>query len=1238
MALELYFSNDVETLGNEFMEKLMAAWEDPLRPPALLVPNRYIEKWLKLFISRKQGVLVGLYGEFIEKFLWRVLVADKESSNTATLIDGALLSQALLHVMGQIEENSSGGELDALRNYLAAGSPAGRVRRRTGLASRLSGLFLEYEYSRPDLYDTQGVRRFDGILRKWPDHDYFAAKNAEAAAMETWQRALYKKAMHAIRASLGNGYMTLPGALAGQEIAPAKIAARAHANGLDKPVFIFGVSGLSLFHRQVLLGISQAVDVHVFTLNPCSAFWEDVDTTRREMGGRTGKMNSRGPVPGLSFDEPRWKSFTEDDWDDKNIIGMPGPSAFSSFADDNRLLKLWGMAGKENIALWCQAVEYRFNERYVDNFKSTILDQVKRTILYRLNGAHKRCKPETDKNASLIVFDAPGIRREVETMRDYILETMRCDATLCPSDFGIYVTDPGAYQATLHEVLDEYGAGHPLHVPWLMADEKGATSLFCKAVTDILSLATGDFGRSAVFALLRNPLVAAACGADDAMIDAWECWAAACGVSHGMDRHHRALLGEHDPSPQHTWLRAFERLMCAGTSDTDIVFDDAKTDLEETVRPFCDMESSDTGLCANFVRTVEALFRDARSLTEQKTWKQAAGRLAAVIRAWTDFPDDYGDEERVADRYYEELLLLEIRDSLEGGTQYDFEEFKALAQERADFDVPVRSSYLTGKLTVSCIRPSRAVPCRIVYVLGMNEGAFPGNADRDTLDLRTWKHVPGDLRPFRQAQYAFLELLVCAQERLVLSFTGFDLAKDAKLLPCGTVFEVQSFVNDAVLEGGSAFTFTPVALLAEGEVFSPAKKEHGTWALPSYSQDLRRLLSDRPDDAAHSPDVSADACVQRTFVPSPDTDSSLSATVHYSTMQLASFLRNPLEYTLRRSLGLEDDADVATEDDAEPFATNGLTRWQIKDRFAGLACDYLFGTTEGLVPEVKTADELAKQWGTLLRQAYGETIIDGNAPERVFAEFDMLDLAAETRVLADACAKIAEQKHAQGWIYHPAEILQMPKGRIIRPYVEVALAPYRRLCISSPPHRVFVDPRDENNRELLIVCVSGATVKDNEIVKRKHLLEPMLFSVAASAAGFAAGHSVLFVGFTDKNKGALPVPRTFGIGKTGAQTYLATLASAIEDPGRMFDHVPFEILEDLWGSLGKGFSRQNIEDRLRENDENGFGKVYQCGLEACAIAEKNVPEDSVIATLVDERFGLLLGTALRSREAGDDSE
>jgi exonuclease V gamma subunit len=1221
MALHQYFSNDVETLGQEFLEKLDAAWGDPLRPPALLVPNRYVEKWLKLFVSRKQGALVGLRGEFIEKFLWRMLVEGADAGKNATLIDGPLLCQVLLHVMERVEKDGGPPGLFALRNYLLAeGHASGRVKRRIGLATRLSGLFLEYEYSRPDLYDARNVRRFEGILSAWPDRDYFAEKNAEALSMETWQRQLYKTAMEVIRARFGPGYVTLPGALAGAEFSLAGIerrVERALAGGPRDPVFIFGMSGMSLFHRQVMLGLSRSLHVHVFTLNPCSAFWEDVNTTGREMAGRVGKATSRRGIAGLTFDEPRWKSFSEENWDDKSMGEI---RERSGSLGENRLLSLWGHAGKENIALWCQAAEYRFNERYTDAPSGSVLAEVHRSILYRRNEAPFRRAPDE----SLIVFDAPGIRREVETMRDYVLEAMRGDESLLPSDIGVFVADAdgGAYDAALHEALDEYPVGHPLHVPWLMADEKGKTSLFCKAVTGILDLTDGSFSRNAVFSLLHNPLVAAAFGGGEA-IDTWESWAAQCGVCHGLDKRHRLSLGEHDPSAQHTWRMAFDRLLSAGISDTDLVFAaaGAPEDPEETVRPFADLESRDTGLCGRFVRTVEALYRDVSSLAKQNSWSQASEKLIAVVKAWTTFPREFSDEERVADQYLEDLSLFSVRDGLSspsaGEMTFDFEEFKALALERADVAVPVRTAYLTGRLTVSCIRPSRAIPFKIVYVLGMNEGSFPGSADKDTLDLRTWKHVPGDLRPFRQAQYAFLELLVCAQQRLVLSFVGHDLTRDEPLLPCSTLFELQSFVNDAVLEPGRRLEFSKIPLLAEGEDGSAP----GKWQPPTYGGEAAIMSGPRAAPRRTRARVNASAAGRPA-----------SEVVHYSTTQLAAFLRNPLEYTLRKSLNLYDDTDTVASDDTEPFAAAAMDRWRIKQTFVRYVCDHLFGTRRGPVANVLPDSELSPQWDACLRQAYRDAIVEGRGAERVFAEFDMLGLASETRALADALSLVAREKHGEGWIFDPGKTLQTEKEGMARPYLELALE-NRRLRISSPAHRIFIDPKDETRCEVLEVCVSGKTVEDDHVVRRKNLLEPILFSCANAAGDLPAHWSVLFVGHTGKNGGAAPVLRTVDIDAATARAYLTGLARAIENPDRRFDHVPFEIVEDLWAS-GEAITRRSIEDRLAENDENGFRQVYRCNLEACAIAEKSVPDDGALEALVRERFTMVLG----SQAGGDTPE
>jgi exonuclease V gamma subunit len=1217
MALQLFFSNNVEILGRELVERLLQSWPDPLRPPVLLLPNRYVEKWLKLYISREKGVLMGLYGEFIESFLWRTLAANKSKTGKPALIDGALLTQAILHVMRLIEVSDCGPELRAVREYITAGAEGGRVRRKIGLAARLAGLFLEYEYSRPDLFDSNGIPCFKGLLRSWPERNYFSEKNPTALSMETWQRELYSRAMKAIRDSCADSPATLPGALAGNGLSPDHIVSKVRETGLDQPVFMFGVSGLSLFHRQALLGISRSVDVHVFVLNPCSAFWEDVDTTHREMRDRPGARRNRGIVGELSFDAKRWERFSSENWEEKTIVAPTG--------DDNRLLSLWGHSGKENIALWCQTVEYQFTEQYADTFGDSVLGEMQRTILFRSNRADNPRRLETENPSSVVVFDAPGIRREVETMRDYILDAMAADSGISPGDIGVYVTDADRYRAALHEALDAYPRSHPLHIPWLMTDEKGSTSLFCKAASDILLLVNGEFSRTRVFSLLRNPLVAASCGVDGGVVAIWENWAVRLNVSHGMDKNHRVKLGEHDPSDQHTWARAFERLLFAGLSDGDMAFEGPAPGPEETIRPFRDIASRERDLCGRFARTVQALFRDVCSIGEQTEWTGAARKLGEVLRAWTCFFEPYADEERIADRYYDGLAMLYKRDELQRGVRaarcaekppaFEIEEFLNLATELADFEVPVHTGFCAGKLTVSRIKPSRAIPYKIVYVLGMNEGLFPGSADRDTLDLRTWSHVPGDLRPYRQAQYAFLELLLCASQRLALSFCGRDPAKDAALLPCSTVFELLSFVNEAVLEHDAPLTVTRVPLLAEGEDQLGDGPPAGGRIPPSYNDEAAILLRLRDGPLAPF------AQTAQTGAKALDLAAPPAGVVRLSTSQLASFLQNPIEYTLKRSFGLFNEGDTSGGDDTEPFATGGLERFRIGRRFAGLACDFLFGATEGPVSEVLLKGPPEEQWDAFLEQAYRESVIEGGAPEGVFADFDKFDLVPACRIMANTLMEIGQKKHAAGWGFTPSEILQAARGNGARPYVELPFGNNRRLRIASPPHGVFIPPGREGNREILVVNLSDGTTADGAVIRRKYLLEPMLFALAAAAAE-GPRYSALFVGFTKGKEDAQAVTFTFDADPVKALALIVRAAESMDDPKRRFDHLPLEIVEDLWMS-GIHVTQVSVEERLEENSGDAFGQVYKSDLEILKIVSKEVPKDPECGRLALERFGPL---------------
>ncbi len=1220
MALKLYFSNDVETLAQDFSEKIMEAWDNPLSAPVLLVPNRNVEKWLKLYLSKKNNVLIGLFGEFIEKFLWKTLVEKNAAYQNPSLIDGPLLLQALLHCMREIEDCSQcDADIVALRNYLAGNGGVGATARKVGLASRLSSLFLEYEYSRPDLYDNFGNVRYEGVLRKWPQSNYFGKKNPDALAMESWQRILYNKAMGLIKTSLGKNYVTLPGALSGEKSAPNKIAQAATESGLQKPVFVFGVSGMSLFHRQALVGISQAQNVSVFTLNPCSAFWEDVDTTRREMPRLTGKIKKSVSANRLRFDDKKWDTFTNNDWSEKSISELFDAPAETGGPDDNRLLTLWGMAGKENITLWCQAVEYQFEEHYKDGDCDTVLGQVKQSVLHRSNVATHRCKTESGPDASLALLNAPGIKREVESMRDYVLLSLRNDPTLSPADIGVFVTDPLAYRPVLREVLDENNADSPFYIPWLLADEQGKTSLFCKAVTALLSLSEKDFSVSDVFSFLRNPLVANACDVSPHSVAIWESWALQCNVRYGMDAAHKKEIGDIDTDCSHTWQRMFERLLLGFVSQTDIR---TNTEIEnpfETIRPVSDSTGNNAEQCSACISSIESLYRDVCLLKKVSSWTMASKTLIGILRTWTAFSDDFAEEERVSDRYYEDIALLKIRDSFEGDKAFDFEEFKALAKEHADFELPVKSAYCTGKLTVQAVRPSRAIPFRIVYVMGMNEGSFPGNSDADTLDLRTWNHVPGDLRPYRQAQYAFLELLVCAREKMIISFVGKDLAKDTDLLPCSTVFELQSFVNDAVLEEVEKFEIHDIPLLAEGELSADDNKKRPVWNMPSFSRETAILSHD-------------EAITQKPAKKSnPDESTPQNSVLTFTTVQCAAFLKNPLEFTLKKNLHLYDEENDGPSEAMDAYATNSLIRWKIRQEFCDEVLKMLFGNTGGAIPALPSVPDLQKQWDVLLKSVYDNVIVQGLAPESGFTLFDSSEISRETSVLANAIADVAHEKNALAWECLPCERLETVVNARKRPYYEF-VSGNATIRLGSPAHRIVYDPQNPLRREVLCVLLSDKTMNSGGVAKRKALLEPILYCIAQLAINNNAAYSLCCVGYSDKCKKAVCANVPIEMTSNDAKDYMRRLIDDIRDPHRRFDHFPFEIMEELW-ETGKDFSEENIKTLLEEDADNAFNKIYKINLESLALAEKIVPSDPLGEKICRNRFSVFF-----SRSKGESGK
>src|SRR5688500_18154112 len=93
----------------------------------------------------------------------------------------------------------------------------------------------------------------------------------------------------------------------------------------------------------------------------------------------------------------------------------------------------------------------------------------------------------------------------------------------------------------------------------------------------------------------------------------------------------------------------------------------------------------------------------------------------------------------------------------------------------------------------------RAIPFRAIFVLGLGERRFPATDRRDSMDLRTAARELGDVTDAERDRYTFLETLLCARDRLVLSYVARDEQTGDPLAPSSVIQELLDVIEEGYL-------------------------------------------------------------------------------------------------------------------------------------------------------------------------------------------------------------------------------------------------------------------------------------------------------------------------------------------------------------------------------------------------------------------------------------------------------
>ena len=132
-----------------------------------------------------------------------------------------------------------------------------------------------------------------------------------------------------------------------------------------------------------------------------------------------------------------------------------------------------------------------------------------------------------------------------------------------------------------------------------------------------------------------------------------------------------------------------------------------------------------------------------------------------------------------------------------------------------------KQHFLRDKITFCSLVPLRAIPAKVIAVLGLNDGEFPKKHTPKSFDLL--KEIQrNDPNSANEGRYLFLEALMAAKEHLILSYVGFEDGQE--LAPAIPMVAVETLLKNGF---GIRKTIVPLKSLEFEplqEIILPEKK------------------------------------------------------------------------------------------------------------------------------------------------------------------------------------------------------------------------------------------------------------------------------------------------------------------------------------------------------------------------------------------------------------------------------
>ncbi|HET6961133.1 MAG TPA: exodeoxyribonuclease V subunit gamma, partial [Terriglobia bacterium] len=858
-------------------------------------------------------------------------------------------------------------------------------------------------YRVADAFDQYSIYRPEMILR-W-----------ELGEESHWQAQLWR----AVVAEIGVGHR----ARVRQQFFERLREIPAVPAALPARISVFGISALPSFHVDVFMAISQFADVHLFLMNPSREFWADIVSEKQQAKRRQRERRQMQ----LAF------------------------PANPYFETGHPLLASLGRRGRDFSALLLDRGEGQEWSHYEDPGDETLLACLQSDILnlrHRGRDGFRKDIPPAD--TSLQIHSCHSPMREMEVLHDQLLALFDADPELWPNDILVMTPDIEAYAPYISAV---FAGEHQQQgsIPFSVSDRSELSSnSVVRSFFKLLELGTSRLPAPAVMDLLDIPLVQRRFDIRPEERGLLRRWVEETRIRWGIDSNDRARQGV-PPFEENSWKAGLDRLLLgyALPSEGDGLF--------SGILPFNEVEGSGGQALGRFLEFAKALFAMARDLPRPRTLSEWSESLLEWMSWFLASDEDVEQEFQV--------LRAGVKHLAEVQRLSGFDQLIELGVARYALEARLTSGeaalgFLTGGVTFCAMLPMRSIPFKVIALVGMGSKTFPRTQRPAGFDLIASDPRPGDRSVREEDRYLFLEALLSARQKLIVSYVGQSIKDNSEIPPSVVVSEL----IEAVEQG---FTLGPrgdgildhICLRHRLQAFSSSYFE-GRSGLFSYSEENLNALRARqagqfregtPDEPIYGEQqLSAGASPSQAREPKiPNllrdnlTKPFVSAPIgeppeefrNVDLRELRRFYRNPTAYFLRQRLGLRLDEDRESAEGREPFALHvldayGLEQEMVERKLAGksLVDAYPSVRHRGLLP-AGAAGELVFQDAVASVEAFASLLlplIQGEPLPSVDLDFTTAGFRVTGKVgqiwprhlLRYRCAAVKAKDRLDLWIDH----------------------------------------------------------------------------------------------------------------------------------------------------------------------------------------------------------------------------